>query len=60
MESLAIALSLLLALWTTFTHIDVIVSRITLAIRQEDCKWDTAYGRLSLYWSLFFLLYNIL
>lgn len=50
-----IGLSFWLALVSTFLHIDVLVSRITKAIRKDDLQWTVYYFELGFYWVLFLI-----
>lgn len=55
MKAITIALSLFLALASTFYNLDVVISRVTRAIREVDCKWTMSYKSLAFYWALFML-----
>ena len=50
-----IGLSFWLALVSTFLRIDILVSRITKAIREQDLKWEMKWELLGFYWVLFLI-----
>lgn len=51
----SICFSFWFALASTFLRLDIIISRLTLAIRQQDCKWNMNWEQLAFFWTLFLI-----
>ena len=50
-----IGLSFWLALVSTFLRIDILFSRISKAIRNQDLQWEMRWYDLGFYWVLFLI-----
>ncbi len=57
MKEIFISIVLFLAILYSILNVNVVIERITKAIRNENIKYGSSYVETALLWALFFYLY---